>query len=111
MVNNPSTATLSPFNTLNTPSGRTGLLPQLAPSTAPPTAPSHNGFTTTVLPAAIATGKNHIGTIAGKLNGQMIPHHPQRLLYRNHIHLRRRVLGERLPSSDAAIPHANSTTS
>jgi hypothetical protein len=30
------------------------------------------GLNTTVLPQAMATGKNHIGTIAGKLNGLMI---------------------------------------
>ena len=35
------------------------------------------GFTTTVLPAAMAIGKNHIGTIAGKLNGEMIPTTPR----------------------------------
>ena len=29
------------------------------------------GLSTTVLPQAIATGKNHSGTIAGKLNGEM----------------------------------------
>ena len=34
------------------------------------------GFTMTVLPAAIAMGKNHIGTIAGKLNGEMTPTTP-----------------------------------
>ena len=28
------------------------------------------------MPAAIATGKNHIGTIAGKLNGLMMPTTP-----------------------------------
>ena len=31
-----------------------------------------DGLTTTVLPQAIAIGKNHIGTIAGKLNGEII---------------------------------------
>ncbi len=34
------------------------------------------GFSTTVLPSAIAIGKNHIGTIAGKLNGLMMPTTP-----------------------------------
>ena len=34
------------------------------------------GLSTTVLPAAIAMGKNHIGTIAGKLKGEMIPTTP-----------------------------------
>ena len=35
------------------------------------------GFTMTVLPAAIAIGKNHIGTMAGKLNGEMMPTTPR----------------------------------
>ena len=35
-----------------------------------------DGFSTTVFPAAIAIGKNHIGTMAGKLNGEMIPTTP-----------------------------------
>jgi hypothetical protein len=30
------------------------------------------GLITTALPAAIAMGKNHIGTIAGKLKGEMM---------------------------------------
>ena len=35
------------------------------------------GLMITVLPAAIATGKNHIGTIAGKLNGEIIAATPK----------------------------------
>ena len=31
-----------------------------------------DGFTITVLPQAIANGKNHIGTMAGKLKGEII---------------------------------------
>ena len=34
------------------------------------------GLSTTALPAAMATGKNHIGTIAGKLNGEITPTTP-----------------------------------
>ena len=34
------------------------------------------GLMITALPAAIAIGKNHMGTIAGKLNGEMIPTTP-----------------------------------
>ena len=34
------------------------------------------GFSTTALPVAIAIGKNHMGTIAGKLNGLMMPTTP-----------------------------------
>jgi hypothetical protein len=30
-----------------------------------------DGLTMTVFPQAIAIGKNHIGTIAGKLNGEI----------------------------------------
>ena len=34
------------------------------------------GFKTNVLPAAIATGNIHIGTITGKLNGVIPAHTP-----------------------------------
>ena len=34
------------------------------------------GLITTALPQAIATGTNHSGTIAGKLNGLMTPTTP-----------------------------------
>ncbi len=34
------------------------------------------GLSTTVFPDAMATGTNHIGTIAGKLNGEMTAHTP-----------------------------------
>ncbi len=75
LVSSSSTAVLSPCNTLKTPGGR----PASAHSSA-----SHNdadgsfslGFSTTVLPVAIAMGKNHIGTMAGKLNGLMTPTGP-----------------------------------
>ena len=75
LVSNSSTATLSPCSTLNTPAGK----PASAQSSA-----SHNaadgsfslGLSTTVFPAAMAIGKNHIGTMAGKLNGEMMPTGP-----------------------------------
>ena len=47
-----------------------------------------------MLPAAIAIGKNHIGTMAGKLNGLMIADRAQRLADRVHVDLGRGVLGE-----------------
>ena len=34
------------------------------------------GLRMTALPAAIAIGKNHMGTIAGKLNGEIMPTTP-----------------------------------
>jgi hypothetical protein len=64
------TATLSPLRTVKTPSGR----PASAHSRASHSAADGTfslGLSTTVLPAAMAIGKNHIGTIAGKLNGLM----------------------------------------
>src|SRR3954447_12213804 len=70
-----STASLSPWTTLNTPAGR----PASAHSSAIQFAADGSfslGLRTTVFPAAIAIGKNHIGTIAGKLNGVISPTTP-----------------------------------
>src|SRR5580704_12658465 len=65
-----STATLSPWTTLNTPSGR--------PASAHSDAISRDadgsfsdGLSTNALPHAMASGNIHIGTMAGKLNGVM----------------------------------------
>src|SRR5919206_2013264 len=66
-----STATLSPWTTLNTPSGRPASFHSSAIHSAAEGSCSL-GLRMTVLPVAIAMGKNHIGTIAGKLNGLMI---------------------------------------
>lgn len=66
-----STASLSPCSTLNTPSGR----PASAQSRASQMlalGSFSDGLSTTVLPAAMAMGKNHIGTMAGKLKGEMM---------------------------------------
>ena len=65
-----STASLSPWTTLNTPSGRPASLSSRASSTLVDGSFSL-GFSTKVLPHASATGNIHIGTIAGKLNGVM----------------------------------------
>ena len=46
-----------------------------------------------MLPAAIAIGKNHIGTMAGKLNGEMMPDHAQRLPDGGDVDLGGGVLG------------------
>src|SRR5664279_555692 len=66
-----STAILSPCTTLNTPSGSPASVKSSAIHSDDEGSFSL-GFNTTVLPAATAIGKNHIGTIAGKLNGLMI---------------------------------------
>src|SRR5215472_5323363 len=67
-ISSASTAALPPCTTLNTPSGS----PASARSSASLTDADGSfseGLSTKVLPAAIATGNIHIGTIAGKLNG------------------------------------------
>ena len=71
----PSTASLSPLRTLKTPSGSPASFHSLA-SHIDAEGSFSDGFNTTVFPAAIAIGKNHIGTITGKLNGLMIPTTP-----------------------------------
>jgi hypothetical protein len=61
---------LSPWTTLKTPSGK----PASAHSSAIFTDADgsfSDGFSTNVLPQAIAMGNIHIGTMAGKLNGVM----------------------------------------
>ena len=63
-----STATLSPWTTLNTPSGR----PASAQSRArrmDADGSFSDGLRMKAFPVAIATGNIHIGTMAGKLNG------------------------------------------
>jgi hypothetical protein len=75
LVSSSSTAVLSPCSTLKTPAGR----PASAHSAAihsDADGSFSDGLRTTVLPVAIAMGKNHIGTIAGKLNGEMTPTTP-----------------------------------
>src|SRR3954452_18249495 len=75
-LRSPSTASLSPCSTVNTPSGRPASFHSSAIHKDADGSFSL-GLTTTALPAAIAIGKNHIGTIAGKLNGEMTPTTPR----------------------------------
>src|SRR6058998_3257426 len=63
-----STATLSPWTTLKTPSGRPASLSSSAVKTEAEGSFS-DGFRTNVFPHAIAGAHIHMGTIAGKLNG------------------------------------------
>ena len=59
---------MSPLITVNTPSGKPASFQSFANQIAALGSFSL-GFKIKVFPAAIATGKNHIGTIAGKLKG------------------------------------------
>ena len=63
-----STATLSPWTTLKTPSGRPALARSSALSREADGSFS-DGLSTKVLPQAMAMGNIHMGTMAGKLNG------------------------------------------
>src|SRR5258708_31823817 len=67
-ASNASTATLSPCTTLNTPSGRPASFINSARRIDADGSRS-DGFSTNVLPHAIATGNIQHGTIIGKLNG------------------------------------------
>src|SRR3990170_6378813 len=63
-----STATLSPWTTLNTPSGTPASLSSSAVNTDADGSFSE-GLSTNVFPQAIAGAHIHMGTIAGKLKG------------------------------------------
>jgi hypothetical protein len=65
-----STASLSPCTTLNTPSGRPASFSSSA-MRSEAVGSSGLGLRMKQLPAAMATGYIHIGTITGKLNGVM----------------------------------------
>src|SRR3954466_10110572 len=108
-VSSPSTATLSPCRTLKTPSGRPASLRSAASQLAADGSFSL-GFSTTVLPAASAIGKNHIGTIAGKLNGEMMPTGPSgwRTEYTSTLV---EAFSVNPPFNKCGTPQANSTTS
>ena len=108
-VSSPSTATLSPCRTLNTPSGNPASRHSSAIHCAAEGTFSE-GLSTTVLPAAIAMGKNHIGTIAGKLNGLMIPTTPSGWrIEETSMPVEAFAVAE--PLSRCGMPQANSTTS
>src|SRR6266700_4402790 len=106
---NASTVTLSPWTTLNTPSG--------SPASAHSWAMSNDadgsfseGLRMNVLPQAIAIGNIHIGTIAGKLNGVMPATAPTgcRIEYES---TPVETFSEKPPLSRCGMPQANSTTS
>src|SRR2546430_11239217 len=70
-----STASLSPCTTFTTPSGRPASFHSSAIALAADGSFS-DGLITTLLPQATAIGTNHIGTMAGKLNGEITAQTP-----------------------------------
>src|SRR3954470_21797767 len=104
-----STATLSPWTTLNTPGGS----PASASSWAQKLAADGSrslGLSTNALPHASAIGYIHIGTIAGKLNGVIPATTPSgwRIEYES---TSVDTFSEYSPLARSAMPHANSMTS
>jgi hypothetical protein len=109
LVSSASTAVLSPLRTLNTPSGSPASCHSRASHSAADGTFS-DGLSTTVFPAAIAIGKNHIGTIAGKLNGEITPTTPSGCRTECTSTLVE-AFSVAEPFSRCAMPQANSTTS
>src|SRR5699024_8128616 len=69
--NSASTAGYPPWTPVKTPSGSPASI-QSSASQLTAEGSFSEGLITTVFPAAIAIGKNHMGTIAGKLNGEIM---------------------------------------
>ena len=92
-VSSASTASLSPLTTFMTPSGRPASFQSAATASAAEGSFSL-GLRTTALPQAMAMGMNHIGTMAGKLNGRDDRDDAERLADRVDVDAGRGVLGE-----------------
>src|SRR5499427_8960087 len=108
-VSSPSTATLSPCTTLNTPSGSPASAHSW-PSSTEADGSFSDGLSTNVLPHAIASGNIHIGTMAGKLNGVMPATTPTGCLI-EYESTPVETFSENPPLSRCGMPQANSTTS
>jgi hypothetical protein len=104
-----STAALSPWTTLNTPSGKPASFSRRACSSDGDGSRS-DGFSTKVLPQAMATGNIHIGTITGKLNGVMPATTPSGWRI-DQASMPRAIWSVNSPFSICGMPTANSTTS
>ena len=88
-----STVVLSPWTTLNTPSGKPACFNNFACSKDADGSRS-DGFKMNVLPHASATGNIHIGTITGKLKGVMPATTPSGWRMRPRIDAARDLVGE-----------------
>ena len=104
-----STASLSPFTTLNTPSGRPACFKRSARMSEQEGSRSE-GFSTKVLPQASATGNIHMGTMAGKLNGVIPAHTPSGCRTAQESTFVP-TFSVNSPFSRWGMPQANSTTS
>jgi hypothetical protein len=104
-----STASLSPCTTLNTPSGNPACLSRSAMNRLA-LGSIGLGLSTKQLPAAMASGNIHIGTITGKLNGVMPATTPSG--WRSvQLSMPVETWSVKSPLSSCEIPQANSTMS
>ena len=104
-----STASLSPLTTFSTPAGAPAWIISSA-SRSGTDGSFSDGFSTKVLPHAMATANIHMGTMAGKLNGVMPAHTPSGLRM-EYMSIWRDTLSENSPFMKCGMPQANSTTS
>ena len=104
-----STASLSPFITLNTPSGRPAS-DRSSANLRPQDGSFSDGLRIKVFPHAIAIGNIHIGTIAGKLKGVIPATTPKGCLI-DQLSTLVPTFSENSPFNKCGIPQANSTTS
>ena len=104
-----STASLSPFMTLKTPSGKPASLNSFA-SIIEQEGSFSEGLSTKVFPQAIAIGNIHIGTIAGKLNGVIPAQTPNGCLI-DQLSTLDPTFSVNSPFNICGIPQAYSTTS
>src|SRR5690606_16375830 len=108
-VRSVSTGSLSPCTTETTPAGRPASAQRSAIQIAALGSFSL-GLRITALPAAIAMGTNHSGTIAGKLNGEITTATPSGWRTECTSTLVE-AFSVNMPLSRCGMPHANSTTS
>ena len=104
-----STASLSPWTTLNTPSGRPASFRSLAINKEADGSVGL-GLRIKVLPQAIATGNIHIGTMTGKLNGVMPATTPKGWRM-TQLSISVDTCSVYSPLSNSGMPVANSTIS
>ena len=106
---NASTASLSPCTTLNTPSGRPAFFSNSAMNSEG-VGSVGLGFKMKVLPAAMATGNIHMGTMTGKLKGVMPATTPKG--WRSvQLSMPVETWSVKSPLSSCGMPVANSTMS
>ena len=103
------TVSCPPCTTFNTPGGRPASQAREARAKPAPGTLSL-GLSRKVFPRAVAMGKPHRGSMAGKLKAKMPAHTPMGRRW-DTVSMKGPTLGAQAPSCCAGTPHAYSTTS